>query len=159
VRFLKYLLLFYVLLILQVTLAPVLSILGMQPDLIFLLLILICYREGPAAGLGAGFAIGLLQDAYNPAHLGENALVKTVLGYLAGWLDERIMRIDPGIRVLLAGAAYLLHEVLYYVLAHQISFAGFGHFAWRYMLGNILYTMAVAGAYTLVSQRFFPQRN
>jgi rod shape-determining protein MreD len=154
-KYLKYLLLFFLLIVLQVTLVPALSFYGMQPDLLFLLLIFLCFHEGPAAGLLAGFAIGLMQDAYNPTHLGENALVKTVLGYLAGWMDEKIMRIEPLVRVLLLGVAYVLHEVFYYFLSHQSSFAGFGHFSYRYLLGNLAYTMLLGFLYTLVSSRYF----
>jgi rod shape-determining protein MreD len=157
-RYLKYLLWFLVLLVTQMTLVPALSIQGMQPDFLFVFLAYLCFREGPATGLLAGFFIGLLQDVYNPAHLGENALVKTVLGYLAGWLDERIMRIDPGIRVLLAGAGYLLHEIFYYFLSHHNSFAGFGHFSYRFLLGNLAYTILAAWLYMMVSTRFFPSR-
>lgn len=74
----------FVLLVLQMVLAPRISIGEIAPDFPLLIVAYFAVNRGALQGSIAGFVVGLIQDLFNPALLGLNALVKSVVGYGLG---------------------------------------------------------------------------
>ena len=101
-------------LVLQTTLVPLMSIFGIQPDLIIIVLALMCLQYGMTAGIYAGFFLGLLLDIYSPSLLGQNALAKTVLGFFFGVFNEKVMRTDPIIKIVILIIGFLIHDLLFF---------------------------------------------
>jgi rod shape-determining protein MreD len=108
-----WLVVFCVCLVLQSTLMPVVGIKGIQPDLLVVMLFLLAIREGVMAGIYAGFFVGLAQDLYSPAILGQNALAKTIIGFFAGLFNEKVIRTDPIIKMVLLVLAFLIHDTVF----------------------------------------------
>lgn len=75
---------------LQVALAPSMSIAGVVPNLLLILVVTVALVEGPAWGAGTGFAAGLLFDLVSTGPVGPMALVMTVTGYVAGLLQANL---------------------------------------------------------------------
>lgn len=70
---------------LQSTLLTKVTILGVIPQLAFVVVVSLAYLEGEKAGVAVGFAAGLLVDLLLPLSIvGLTALVYTSIGYLIG---------------------------------------------------------------------------
>ena len=77
-------------LVIQLTLINSVTILGMKPDLIMVVVVVFSLRKGEKEGTISGFASGLLQDIFSTSLLGINALAKTVIGFTCGIIKEKI---------------------------------------------------------------------
>ncbi|MBZ0270193.1 rod shape-determining protein MreD [bacterium] len=91
-RVLRILLLLYVAVILQGTLAPAIGIARVQPDFPFLIVLLVALREGAAGGALAGFVAGLFIDLASAQHLGVSSLVNSLVAFGVGSISDRIVR-------------------------------------------------------------------
>jgi rod shape-determining protein MreD len=77
-------------LIIELTLANVVSLNIAKPDLMLIVVICLSFLTNPQEGIIIGFVGGLLKDIFSVGLLGTNALVKTTIGYLSGITRERI---------------------------------------------------------------------
>ncbi len=100
-------------LLLQLTLADRLGIMGIRPDLTILFLVFLGARRGPVMGTLLGFVVGLMQDLLVPELLGMNMLAKSILGYGVGRVTGSLMLDNMGIRLGLVGVSVLLHDFIY----------------------------------------------
>ena len=131
-------------LLLQQTLVRWISLGPVRPDLTLIALIALALRRGPVAGLYAGMALGLIQDVYAVETLGANALSNSLVGYVFGFFEDKVVKSLPATRILLLGAALTLHDVVFYLAA---GFRG-GSF-WMALLRqsapSAVYTLFVGG--------------
>ena len=116
-------------LLLQSTLFPQLSLLGVRPELVFMVTILIALIEGPAEGALVGFFGGLFQDFLLNDPKGITALTLTVLGYAVGLSRQYITSPSPLLPTIVvaagtaAGVAF--HAVVSFLLGrfdHPFAF-------------------------------------
>jgi rod shape-determining protein MreD len=77
-------------LLIQLTLINSITILGLKPDLIMVVVVVFSLLKGAKEGTVSGFASGLLQDIFSAGLLGINALAKTVIGFFCGIIKEKI---------------------------------------------------------------------
>lgn len=77
-------------LVIQLTLINLVTILGVKPDLIMVVVVVFSLRKGEKEGIISGFTSGLLQDIFSTGLLGINALAKTVIGFTCGIIKEKI---------------------------------------------------------------------
>ncbi len=77
-------------LLLQLTLINLISLQGLKPDLILLVVVVFSLMGGAEEGCVSGFAAGLLQDIFSSGLLGVNALAKTVIGFSCGILRNKV---------------------------------------------------------------------
>jgi len=77
-------------LLIQLTLINSITILGLKPDLMMVVVVVFSLLKGEKEGTISGFASGLLQDIFSTGLLGINALAKTVIGFICGILKEKI---------------------------------------------------------------------
>lgn len=75
-------------LLLQTTVVTQLPLPGVAPDLLLVLVVAYALAEGPMSGMVTGFAAGLLADLSADHQLGRLALVYTVVGYVAGLVED-----------------------------------------------------------------------
>lgn len=75
----------------QITLGSFLSIKGVQPDFILIVVALSAFIEGPINGAVSGFFGGLMLDLVSIRNLGLGALCKTLVGYFAGLVERTIL--------------------------------------------------------------------
>lgn len=100
-------------LLLQTSLVPAVAIMGVQPDLPFIVLFFICIKHGILPGIYVGFFLGLYLDLFTPAHLGQNALANTVIGFFIGSFNEKIIRTDPLLKVIIIAVSFLIHDAIF----------------------------------------------
>ena len=77
-------------------------------------------KRSPIVGLCSGAGIGILQDALTREPLGVFGITKTVIGYIAGLLGNRIDTENPVARLLFTFALSLLHSGLYWVVVERL---------------------------------------
>lgn len=80
--------LFLPILILQTTVVPLISIGGVVPDLILILLVYYSITEGQIYGTVLGFFYGLVFDLVTGTLLGSTMISKTVAGFVAGYFSS-----------------------------------------------------------------------
>ena len=110
---LKWISLFLLGFILQTTLVPAISIFGIKPDLMVLVLFMLAIKTGVMPALYIGFLLGLGQDLYSGSILGQNALAKTIAGSFAGLFNVKVMRIDPISQAILLMLVFLLNDAVF----------------------------------------------
>jgi rod shape-determining protein MreD len=122
-------LVFVTALLLQSTLFPQLRLLGVGPELVYMVTILFALLEGPAEGAVVGFAGGLFQDFLLNEPKGITALTLTVVGYTVGLSRQYITSPSPLLPTILVavftaiGVAF--HSVVSFLLGrfdHPFSF-------------------------------------
>ncbi|MCL6640266.1 MAG: rod shape-determining protein MreD [Candidatus Rokubacteria bacterium] len=83
----------------QATVAPVLRVGDVSPDIPLVIVVLLALRRGPEVGALAGFAAGLLQDVTAGGLVGAQALTKALLGFGLGGLATRLAVTQPLVQV------------------------------------------------------------
>jgi rod shape-determining protein MreD len=100
-------------------------------------------RRNPMAGTITGAVIGIAQDAITHLPLGLFGMAKTAVGYIASSLGARIDVENPGSRLLLTFAFYLLHRGVYQVVATNLAQLTVP-FSWANELGAALLNALLA---------------
>lgn len=108
---------------LQMTLIPVISINGISPDLILILLVLGAIRFGQVYGLLTGFSFGLVFDIFSGGIVGSFALSKTIAGFLAGYFYNE-KNTDSGMSILNFTLIVLLTAVVERFFYSIVSLSG-----------------------------------
>lgn len=111
--FLKWLIIFSFCMILQSTIMQEIAINGIMPDLIIISLFLMAIKHGQLAGIFTGFIVGLFMDVYSPSLLGQNALSLTIVGFLFGFFDEKVMRVDSIMKIFILIMGLFLHDSIF----------------------------------------------
>lgn len=112
----KWIALFILMFVLQTTLIPSLAIVGVKPDLIVLILFMLAIKVGVLPAIYVGFLVGLAQDLYSPAILGQSALAKTFAGFFAGLFNEKVMRLDPVVLVIILVLTFFVNDIVFYLV-------------------------------------------
>ncbi len=110
-------LLLVVCLVLETTLFHWLSILGVQPDLVLILVVFFALFSGSSGGAFFGFLGGLAQDALTGQYLGLNALTKLVIGYSVAQVERKVYKDYPLIPVMVVFMVSLANQILVFILS------------------------------------------
>lgn len=140
---------------LQATAVSFIGIYGIVPDLVLVALFVLALRYGIMTALYTGFVVGLCQDLYSPALLGQNALAKTVTGYFAGMFNERVMNTDPLMKMAILVLSFLVHDIIFYTVEAVAAGSGAGSVLRQLLFATLpraVYSVLFAAAYYLWQQ-------
>jgi rod shape-determining protein MreD len=84
-----------------------------SPDFPLLIVLYFAVYRGAFHGSILGFIVGLIQDLFNPTHLGLNALTKTLTGYCMGLAGTKTEPDSSLFLFALFGVAALAHDFVY----------------------------------------------
>ncbi len=123
--------LIFVAAVLQVGAVAGSRVLGAEPDLLLVTVVVVALVAGSITGAVAGFAGGLLVDVMTLDNLGTTSIVLTIAGYWAGRYGETTGRGRPyaaplsafAITLLAAPANVALHFLLGQPVSAQAAFA------------------------------------
>jgi rod shape-determining protein MreD len=110
-------------------------------------------RRNQLVGLLTGSAIGLVQDSLTHQPIGLYGIAKTVVGYTASSLGVKIDVENPGSRLLMTMGFYLLHEVVYFVIARGLVGRAM-QWRWGYQLGAAVANALLAVVLFALLDRF-----
>jgi rod shape-determining protein MreD len=108
-----------VLVVLQATFIPLLSINGVIPDLLMLWVVYNGIRRGQIEGVTGGFFVGLLQDLITTQFFGLAALSKSMAGFLAGYFfneNKTALTLGTYQYLLILGLCSMVHDLAYYTI-------------------------------------------
>lgn len=98
--------------VVQTSLLRYVSIGGVRPDLVLIIVVYLGLVRGPDVGSLSGFFFGLFKDAFSGTFLGGNALSKTIIGFLCGLLGKRLYTQSYLSHALCVGIATAIDVVL-----------------------------------------------
>jgi rod shape-determining protein MreD len=108
-------------LLLQSTLFWQLKLLGVRPELMYLVTIVVAILEGPNEGAVTGFVAGLAQDFLLNQPKGITALTLTLVGYAAGLARQYIVSPSPLMPTILVGVGTAAGVAFYQVVAFLLG--------------------------------------
>lgn len=126
----------------QVTFAPIVSIVGVQPSILLAVFALFAFRLGALPAIWMGFGCGLILDTYASGAPGAFALAMAVTGFLIGLFDERRVHVSHPLRVVVLGVSVLIHDGIWHLVSHH-GLDALGVFLLRVSLPGALYTMSL----------------
>jgi len=123
-RFVLMAFLFIISLVLESTLFSYLTVAGIKPDLVLIMIILYALFHGSREGAIIGLMGGLLQDMLLGQFIGLNALAKLLTGLIFGVLEYKIYKES----ILIAAMALIFgtwwHETVIWLLGLFAGFSG-----------------------------------
>lgn len=84
--------LFFPLLLIQVTVVPLFSLNGSVPDLLLIILVYYTLQHGQIYGTVLGFIFGFLFDLITGGLIGSAMISKTIAGFTAGYFSKETQR-------------------------------------------------------------------
>jgi rod shape-determining protein MreD len=157
-RVVKYLLLFSISLLVQVSLIPLLTVYEIAPDLLLIGVVFSAIRHGAIAAIITGFLAGLAQDAVATHLYGLQALAKAVAGFVAAYLARDKLKFDLQVTLGLAFAAALVHHLIRDGIYYFDADFSFLYLIIRYVIPNSLYTLALAAMVHLLFASSFKRK-
>lgn len=131
----------------QLSFSFLISLWGITPNLLLLLIIWICLAEGQLYGLFAGFIIGVFFDFTSMNIIGVNALANTVVAYVVGFFykENELMQIIRSNKIfLIVLISSLAYNFIYYLILINVNQEGFLFLYFKYIFGTTLYTMLIS---------------
>jgi rod shape-determining protein MreD len=129
----------------QVVIVPRLAIMGIFPDILTAVVVIIALKHGRVAGVWFGFAFAISIDLLNPARLGWMTLLISLLGYTVGLVRDTIYIENPWFEATMILLATFIYHLLYRLFpAPQFFFDNF----LKMLTDSIfiaIYTVAVTG--------------
>jgi rod shape-determining protein MreD len=107
--------------LLQSTVFSQLRLLGVRPELLYLITILIALQEGPNEGAIVGFTAGLAQDMLLDQPKGITALTLTLLGYTVGMARQYIVSPSPLVPTIVVAIATALGVAFYEIVTFLLG--------------------------------------
>ena len=137
--------------VIQVTLVPYFGIMGLWPNLIFLLAItFILIGAEQEAYLTASFG-GLILDFASPIFFGFNVLILMSLVGLTQLLTKKFL---SEIDILMAGLVYVVATFIF-----NLIFSLVGHqFGWPALIVNVIYSLIVGLVMFYIVSNWFDRR-
>jgi len=108
-------------LLLQSTIFAQIKLLGVRPELLYLVTIVIAILEGPQEGAIVGFAGGMMQDFLLNQPKGITALTLTLLGYAIGMARQYIVSPSPLLPTFLVGVGTAAGIAFYEIVAFLLG--------------------------------------
>ena len=102
--------------LLQSTVFAQMRLLGVRPELMYLVTILIAIMEGPQEGALVGFAGGMAQDFMLNTPKGITALTLTLLGYTMGMARQYIVSPSPLLPTMLVAVGTFAGTAFYQIV-------------------------------------------
>jgi len=106
--------------LLQSTILSQITLLGVKPELLYLVTVVVAMVEGPREGMLVGFFAGMSQDFFLNQPKGITALTLTLLGYTIGLTRQYIVSPSPLLPTVLVAigtfSGVLVYEIVSFLL-------------------------------------------
>jgi len=134
---------FFISLILQTTVLPLLQVWGIMPDLLLVLIVFNALFSNYVIGGLTGFLVGFLQDLLTGRFLGLCAFSGMVAGWLVGELEGKFFKENPLVPIILAFGATVVYDLVYFL---GRGFCG----SFPLSLSQMLWTILLEAVYNMV---------
>lgn len=155
--------LFFIAIVLQTTVVPHFVIMGVYPDIIFILLFILSVEEGAMIGIWAGFGLGLILDINSEfaTSLGVQSLSKTIIGATSGLVKEYWYSVTLYMQILFLAIIVVAHELISYFTMISIGkeLPSVQIFTLNYILPKSLYIVFLCSLWLIYKYLKTPQKN
>lgn len=156
--YLKYALVFALLIILQVTFLSLISIskYNITPDLVIIFIIYLGFTRGHLTGMISGFVSGLILDILSGSFIGLSALSYCLAGFIAGYFNrqqsEKSSKKSSMIGIIFF--CTLIAYSIFFAVYFQGSSISFMEIFLKYVITTTFYTSVFGFIFTLISNKF-----
>lgn len=131
--------------LLQVGVAPYISINGISPNFFIIVVVIAAMIEGSNQGAVVGFIGGLAYDLIGIGPIGPAALVLSITGYLVGLLAQHLFAEGWLLPITVLGIASLFSELIYLIVSAVMgSSVPFFTALYAFVLPTAVYTTVIA---------------
>jgi rod shape-determining protein MreD len=142
----------------QNSVAPLVQIAGVPPDIPLILTVLFAIRQGTERGCLTGFGLGLTQDLLGSGLVGVHALTKSMVGFFTGFFGGRFWIHLPLVQVPVLILMTIGEGLLRYALLRLFHFPAPIEELFLYaVLPQALYN-GLIGAVTVLALTWFDAR-
>jgi len=146
-QYARYALILIVLVIIQKTLIPFISLVDVTPDVLLIFVVIVALREGQIAGTVFGFVVGFVIDIVSGEFLGLSALTKTIAGFTAGYFYNEMNPLQIlgtyTFFVVIAVAA-VVHNIIHYAILFQGLPVSVTEVIVKFVIGSTFYTVVIS---------------
>ncbi len=144
-RIIVYLIEIIICYVLQSSMFHYISLFGIMPNLLLILVVSTAYMRGRNPGLLVGFFSGLLVDLIFGGVIGLYALLYLLIGYFIGFLHKFYSNDDFTLPILFVAVSDFLYGFFYYVFEFLLrSRLNFLFYLRRFILPEMIYTVAAS---------------
>ncbi|MBU1064061.1 rod shape-determining protein MreD [bacterium] len=127
--------------LLQLVVAPWFSIQGIKPDFILVLVMFVAILYGRVYGQLYGFGFGLIVDMIGiGSFLGLSAMVKSIAGFLTGYLKGRRNRFNSFTLYTFTCFIIFFHYLIFFLINFHSTDYSIQFLVVRYILPETIYT-------------------
>ncbi len=142
-KYLSYVAVLVVGLLVQVALLRFATVLGVAPNVLLLATVVVGLRRGQIAGMLFGFLSGLALDLTTATLVGPSALGHTIVGFVAGLWYGYSVGLNRGASMMVLVLCSSVHEFVMAGIHALTPGAGFGFLLLRWALPGVVYTSLV----------------
>lgn len=128
--------------LLQSTIFSQIKLLGVKPELLYGITVVVAMVEGPREGMLVGFFAGMSQDFFLNQPKGITALTLTLLGYTIGLARQYIVSPSPLLPTVLVGVGTAAGVLCYEIVAFLLGQLDVG----TYLVLRVAFLSGVYGA-------------
>jgi len=157
-KYVRYAIVVIVLLVVQASIIPFISLGDVTPDLLLIYIVVISLREGKIPGTVSGFLIGLASDLVTGDFLGLGALTKTIAGFVAGFFYNEVspnQSLMTYTFLICVGVVSVIHNFIHFGFLLQGLPVSVSEIIITFILGTTLYTLLTS----LVPYLYFSSRS
>jgi rod shape-determining protein MreD len=129
------------LLVIQFTFIPLISVKGIMPDLMLIILVHWSLKKSSTYGVIMGFVVGVLQDFAGAGMIGVFSLSKSISCYIVNLLKGNYFNTNLFYRGWVLFVATLVHHLITLLFVSHNSEAGFFVLFLRYSMPSIFVTV------------------
>lgn len=98
--------------VLQLVVAPIITLFGVVPNFVVVVVIITAMHNGPVRATTVGFLLGLILDFASLGPIGAMALVCTIVGYAVSSLNKSLFNGGAAVDMIIMVVALVLAEFL-----------------------------------------------
>ncbi len=143
-EYLKYTVVYFLLLFAEKNLLKFISIRNIVPDLILIFVVIISLKENKIKSTTVGFFAGLIQDIFATYFLGLSALTKTIVGFWGVFFQHPKKKYNLSYYTIAFAILILIHDIIYTIIYNLGTHSGFFRLMFQFILPRALYTLLFA---------------
>ena len=134
-----------ILYLIQTTIFNKITVAGIKPNVVIILVVLIGYKYGKIPGMLMGFFMGLFLDLTESDYIGYYSLIYPIIGYLVGFSNKLYTNDSTLIPLGLVGASdFMLNFLIFitgFLLRNRLDLP---YYMMRIILPEVVYTIIVS---------------
>ena len=144
-----------ILFFLELTIFNTLRLRGSRPELLLVATVFFGFHFGMIRGVEMGILSGILKDVFSTAEFGINTCLFVLIGLLAGFLRNKLVKENFLTEFLLSATSVYLVSGLYFLYLDRVTGSEMDSALWEFVFFKAFYTGLLAPVLFFVCTRIF----